>query len=333
MTIIGITMGCPAGIGPEIVLRFFAARQPSSLRPVVIGDSGVLELCGRQLGLPAPCVPWQPGTPLPAAGIPVVEVSALNPAEIVWGAPSRDTGRAMAAYITTGVCLAQEGLVNGLTTCPIAKTVLHSAGYDFPGHTEMLASLTGASSYAMMMAGDRLKITLVTIHRPLRQVPAALSVDTIYQLIHLTDQALKIDFALSRPRIGVAGLNPHAGENGLFGDEEQLVIAPAVARARDNGISAEGPSPPDTIFVKAASGAYDAVVCMYHDQGLIPFKLLHFADGVNVTLGLPIVRTSVDHGTAYDIAGKGLADHGSLAAAVELAGFIGGNRSKYSERC
>lgn len=326
-------MGCPAGIGPEIILRFFAAWRSSSLRPVVIGDSGVLQLCGRQLGLPAPCVPWQPGTPLPAAGIPVVEVSALNPAEIVWGAPSRNTGRAMATYITTGVRLAQEGLVHGLTTCPIAKTVLHSAGYDFPGHTEMLASLTGASRYAMMMAGDRLKVTLVTIHCPLRQVPAALSVDKIYQLILLTHQSLKIDFALHRPRIGVAGLNPHAGENGLFGDEEQLIIAPAVARARDNGISAEGPSPPDTIFGKAASGAYDAVVCMYHDQGLIPFKLLHFADGVNVTLGLPIVRTSVDHGTAYDIAGKGLADHGSLTAAVKLAGFIGDNRLNSSERC
>jgi len=332
MTIIGITMGCPAGIGPEIVLRFFAGERPASMRPVVIGDRGVLERCGRDLQLPAPCVTWQPGTPLPATGIPVVEASTLNPAEVVCGAPNWATGQAMANYITTGVRLAQAGLVHGLTTCPISKAALNNAGYNFPGHTEMLASLTRTSHFAMMMAGARLKVTLVTIHRPLREVPPALSVDKIYDLIHITHQALKIDFALDQPRIGVAGLNPHAGESGLFGDEETLAIAPAVARAQENGIGAEGPFPPDTIFVKAASGAYDAVVCMYHDQGLIPFKLLHFTDGVNVTLGLPIVRTSVDHGTAYDIAGKGQADSRSLTSAVALAGIISGNRSKSQQR-
>lgn len=332
MTIIGITMGCPAGIGPEIVLRFFAGERAASMRPVVIGDRGVLERCGKHLQLPAPCVTWQPGTPLPAAGIPVVEASTLSPTEVVFGSPNQVTGQAMADYIRTGVRLAQEEVMQGLTTCPISKAALNSAGYSFPGHTEMLASLTRASHFAMMMAGARLKVTLVTIHRPLREVPAALSVDKIYDLIHITHQALKIDFALDQPRIGVAGLNPHAGESGLFGDEETLAIAPAVARAQENGIWAEGPSPPDTIFVKAASGAYDAVVCMYHDQGLIPFKLLHFADGVNVTLGLPIVRTSVDHGTAYDIAGKGQADHRSLTAAVALAGIISGNRSKFTQR-
>jgi len=333
MKIIGITMGCPAGIGPEIILRLFAeVKRPASVQPVVIGDRGVLEQCGKHLQLPAQCVIWQPGTPVPAEGIPVVEASTLSPAEVIYGVPNRATGQAMADYITTGVRLAQEGLVHGLTTCPISKAALNSAGYSFPGHTEMLASLTRASHFAMMMAGTRLKVTLVTIHRPLREVPAALSVDIIYDLIHITHQALKVDFALDQPRIGVAGLNPHAGESGLFGNEEALAIAPAVARAQENGICAEGPSPPDTIFVKAASGAYDAVVCMYHDQGLIPFKLLHFADGVNVTLGLPIVRTSVDHGTAYDIAGKGQADYRSLTAAVALAGIISGNRSKFQQR-
>lgn len=321
-------MGCPAGIGPEILLRFFAGKRAASVHPVVIGDCGVLERCGKQLHLPAPCVSWQPGTALPTEGIPVVEVSKLGPDEVRHGSPTPITGRAMADYITTGVRLTQSGLVRGLTTCPISKAALQGAGYPFPGHTEMLASLTGASSFAMMLAGARLKVTLVTIHRPLRQVPAGLSVEGICNLIHITHRALKIDFALERPRIGVAGLNPHAGEGGLFGDEEAHLIAPAVARARELGIAAEGPFPPDTIFVKAASGSYDAVVCMYHDQGLIPFKLLHFADGVNVTLGLPIVRTSVDHGTAYDIAGKGLADHRSLSEAVTLAGVISGNRSR-----
>ena len=330
MTIIGITMGCPAGVGPEIILRFFAEKRPASVHPVVIGDRGVLERCGEHLRLPAPCISWQPGTELPATGIPVVEVSKLTPAEVVYGSPSQNTGRAMAEYITTAAHLAQAGMVQGLTTCPISKTALQGAGYSFPGHTEMLASLTGATSFAMMMAGARLKVTLVTIHRPLREIPAALSVDRVHELIQITHRALKVDFALARPRIGVAGFNPHAGEGGLFGHEEARVIAPAVARARDLGITAEGPLPPDTIFVKAVSGSYDAVVCMYHDQGLIPFKLLHFADGVNVTLGLPIVRTSVDHGTAYDIAGKGLADHRSLTAAVALAGIISGNRSRIS---
>ncbi|EKD38515.1 MAG: hypothetical protein ACD_75C00708G0007, partial [uncultured bacterium] len=205
-------------------------------------------------------------------------------------------------------------------------------GYSFPGHTEMLASLTGAADFAMMMAGTRLKVTLVTIHRPLREVAAALSIDGILNLIHITHQALMIDFDIARPRIGVAGLNPHAGEGRLFGSEEELVIAPAVARAQAGGMNVQGPYPPDSIFVKAASGAFDAVVCMYHDQGLIPFKLLHFADGVNVTLGLPIVRTSVDHGTAYDIAGKGLASHRSLAEAIALAGTISKNRSKNQPR-
>ena len=330
---IGITMGCPAGIGPEIILRCFAENnRPPGLHPVVIGDRHVLEKCGEDLRLPAPCVTWQPGTPLPAAGIPVVQVSTLSPDQITWGSPNPATGRAMADYITTGVQLVQGGFLQGLTTCPISKAALNSAGYSFPGHPEMLASLTGAADFAMMMAGTRLKVTLVTIHRPLREVPAALSIDGILKLIHITHQALMIDFDIARPRIGVAGLNPHAGEGRLFGSEEELVIAPAVARARAEGMNVQGPYPPDSIFVKAASGAFDAVVCMYHDQGLIPFKLLHFADGVNVTLGLPIVRTSVDHGTAYDIAGKGLASHRSLTEAIALAGTISNNRSKNQPR-
>jgi 4-hydroxythreonine-4-phosphate dehydrogenase len=330
MTIIGITMGCPAGIGPEIVLRLFAEKLPGSLRPVVIGDSGVLKRCGKKLQIAAPCVSWQPGTALPAEGIPVVEVSSLPEEVVVCGSPNRDTGKAMAEYITAGVKLVADSLADGLATCPISKAALNDAGYPFPGHTEMLASLTRSSHFAMMMAGTKLKVTLATIHQPLRKIPALLDVDTISDLIAITHRALKIDFALSRPRIGVAGLNPHAGEGGLFGDEEDQVIAPAVARAREQGICAEGPFPADTIFYKAANGIFDAVVCMYHDQGLIPFKLLHFVDGVNVTLGLPIVRTSVDHGTAYDIAGKGLADHRSLAEAVTLAGIISENRLKFS---
>jgi 4-hydroxythreonine-4-phosphate dehydrogenase len=172
----------------------------------------------------------------------------------------------------------------------------------------------------------------VTIHRPLREVADALTIDTIYNMIHTTHQALSVDFAIKEPKIAVAGLNPHGGESLLFGNEEEHIIGPAIERAKTDNIRASGPYPPDTVFFKAASGDFDAVVCMYHDQGLIPFKLLHFEDGVNITLGMPVVRTSVDHGTAYDIAGKGLASHRSLVEAVNLAAVISRNRSSHSEQ-
>jgi 4-hydroxythreonine-4-phosphate dehydrogenase len=332
MTIIGITMGCPAGIGPEIVLRYFAGtKRLSDLQPVVLGDIGVLEKCASQLQLPSSCIPWVPGTPVPDRGIPVFQLSDLEREEIIWGQPSKATGLAMARYIEAGVELSLQGLIHGITTCPISKASLNEAGYHFPGHTEMLASLTGSNNYAMMMAGSKLKVTLVTIHCPLRDVSEALTEDSVFNMISITHRALMVDFGIRNPSIGVAGFNPHGGENRLFGSEEEEVIGPAVKRARKENINVSGPYPPDTVFFKAASGAFDAVVCMYHDQCLIPFKLLHFEDGVNVTLGLSIVRTSVDHGTAYDIAGKGLASHQSLREAVNMAAVISSNRAS-SER-
>jgi len=235
----------------------------------------------------------------------------------------------MVNYITKGVEYIKQGWLDGIATCPISKEALNDAGYNFPGHTEMLADLTGATDYAMMMAGSKLCITLVTIHCPLSEVPTAISTERILRLIQTTDRALKVDLGITRPRIAVAGLNPHGGENQLFGSEEFHTIEPAVSLGCEEGIDVSGPFPPDTVFVKASRGEYDAVVCMYHDQGLIPFKLLHFSDGVNVTIGLPIVRTSVDHGTAYDIAGKGMADGDSLVEAVKLAAKISYNRNNY----
>jgi 4-hydroxythreonine-4-phosphate dehydrogenase len=328
MTIIGITMGCPAGIGPEIILRYFAENENSSeIQAVVLGDRKVLEKCSADVQLPAPCVPWLPGSPLPASGIPVVQLSALEQDDIEWGRPNKTTGIAMAHYIEAGVKLAQQGFIQAITTCPISKSSLNDAGYHFPGHTEMLASLTKSSTFAMMMAGNKLRVTLVTIHCPLREVANGLTDDAVYTMIRTTHQALMTDFGISDPKIAVAGLNPHGGENRLFGSEEEQIIEPAIAHARTDNMNVSGPYPPDTVFFKAASGAFDAVVCMYHDQGLIPFKLLHFDDGVNITLGLPIVRTSVDHGTAYDIAGKGLANHRSLGEAVRLAAVISRNRA------
>ncbi|OKY74460.1 MAG: 4-hydroxythreonine-4-phosphate dehydrogenase PdxA [Desulfobulbaceae bacterium DB1] len=326
-----MTMGCPVGIGPELILKFFAgaASRAATAPVVVIGDPSVLAWCSRVLSIPARIVPWQPGEPVHPGVIAVHAPTAspfLDPQSLVWGRPDILTGKAMACWIETAVALALEGQVRGVVTCPITKKALCEAGYHFPGHTEMLASLCRSGNYAMMMAGDRLKVTLVTIHVPLARVPSALTSDKVVELIVMTGRSLRDDFAVPSPRLAVAALNPHAGESGLFGDEEERIIGPAIRRAAEEGWLVSGPYPPDTVFHKAAGGAFDAVVCMYHDQGLIPFKLLHFADGVNVTIGLPIVRTSVDHGTAYDIAGQGKADPSSLIAAVAMAGKIAANR-------
>jgi len=325
---VAITMGCPAGIGPEIVLRF-RAEMAEAGKAVVIGDSNVLERCAAELSLPVKVRNWLPGEAVDGEALNVLHCPSIDAEKLVWGRPDRDTGRAMALYIEEAVRRIQLGELSAMVTCPIAKKTLQEAGYTYPGHTEMLADLCGTKRYAMMMAGETLRVCLATIHVPLRQVPSLLHADDIYDLILLTALALQRDFGVKAARIAVAGLNPHSGESGLFGREEEEIIAPAVRRAREAGIDVSGPLPPDTVFYKAAQEAlYDVVLCMYHDQGLIPFKLLHFRDGVNVTLGLPIVRTSVDHGTAYDIAGLGKANYESLAAAFRMAGQIAANRAE-----
>ena len=324
---IAITMGCPVGVGPEIVLHFFSRFSASGYLPVVFGDRGVLQRCADELKIKAEFDVWQPGAPVQEGRIPVFELSHLSVKDLVWGQPTIATGKAMVCYIEQAVQLILEGTFSAMVTCPISKASLNQAGYSFPGHTEMLAALTGSSRYVMMMAGSRLRVTLATIHCPLSSVPARLKSTELADLIRMTHAALCYDFGIAIPRIAVAALNPHAGESGLFGREEETIIRPAIEDMQAQGIEVQGPFPPDTIFHKAATGLYDVVICMYHDQGLIPFKLLHFKDGVNVTLGLPIVRTSVDHGTAYDIAGKGIADPASLAAAVDMAVLIAENRN------
>jgi len=328
--LIGITMGCPVGIGPEIILRFMAdTGEIEGFRPVVLGDIGVLERCAGDLAINVDIVQWRPdliNIPSCAGVIPVMPLSRLEPSSLQWGQPNIATGRAMAAYIEEAAHQARQGKLAAMVTCPITKSALHMAGYNFPGHTEMLASLCASSDYAMMMAGAKLRVTLVTIHVSLAAVPTGITTSDILKTIHLTGSSLQGDFGIEKPRIAVAGLNPHAGEDGLFGDEEARLIGPAVSAAVADGWTVMGPYPPDTLFYKAAAGEFDAVVCMYHDQGLIPFKLIHFVDGVNVTMGLPIVRTSVDYGTAYDIAGKGLASPASLRAAFVMAAEIATNR-------
>lgn len=325
---IGITMGDPAGIGPEIIVR--ALSDPDMYccaRPLVLGDPAALTMA----------LPWSGGPTLREVDDPadageapsvldVLPVSRLDPDLLQPGRPTVEGGRSMVEAVRLAVDLTLQGDLDGVVTAPISKRLLQQAGVAFEGHTQLLAHLTGARDVVMMLAGERLRVTLVTIHRPLREVPDLLTEEAVLRTIDLTHRGLRLDFGLDAPRLAVAGLNPHAGEDGLFGDEEQRIIGPAVERARDAGMDVRGPLPADTVFFKAVSGAFDAVVCMYHDQGLIPLKLLHFTDGVNVTLGLPIVRTSVDHGTAYDIAGRGAADASSLKAALRTAAFMVTNR-------
>ncbi len=214
-----------------------------------------------------------------------------------------------------------------MVTGPISKAAMHLSGYAYPGHTELLAERTGTPEVAMMLAGGAFRVVLATIHCALAEVPGRLTDEGLFRLLDLTCRALARDFGLARPRLGVAALNPHAGEGGMFGREEETVIAPAVRRAEAAGLTVQGPYPADTLFWRHSQGEFDAIVAMYHDQGLIPLKLLHFMDAVNVTLGLPIIRTSVDHGTAYDLAGTGKAHPGSLKAAILMAGEMARRRA------
>jgi 4-hydroxythreonine-4-phosphate dehydrogenase len=329
MLALAITMGCPAGIGPEIILKQFSRCPPDPHRPsVVIGDRQVLEFYAARLNIDCTLISWQPGKPIPSAQgtIPLYESSHLSRSSIKPGCYNTETAMAMSSAIRSAVSGIKDNYFSGLCTCPISKEALQKSGEHFPGHTEMLASLCSSTDQVMMLAGPSLRVTLATIHCAISQVPALLNTKDLLKLYHTTSRSLQIDFAIPSPRLAVAALNPHASEGGMFGTEEEDIIVPSIILGRREGLDLHGPFPPDTVFNKASQGDYDAVICMYHDQGLIPFKLLHFADGVNVTLGLPLVRTSVDHGTAYDIAGHGIADPSSLNAAIDMGHSIIANR-------
>ena len=319
---IGITMGDPVGIGPEIIVK---ALQEGSVWdvcvPFVLGDRQVmdkaLKLLGSDLKLRS-VKEIKPGEEKEKV-INLLALSKLNPRQVAFGKPNRDTGGAMIGYIRKTIHLALENKIDGMVTCPINKAAMTLAGYAYPGHTELLAEETKTKEFAMMLAGKKLKVVLATIHVSLRMVPKILSSEKVFSCICLTHNSLKKFFGIKKPRLAVAALNPHAGEEGLFGDEEEKIIDPMIKKAQNCGIDVLGPFSPDTLFYFAVKGSYDAVICMYHDQGLIPLKMLHFEDAVNVTLGLPIIRTSVDHGTAYDIAGSGKANPKSLINALALA--------------
>ncbi len=250
--------------------------------------------------------------------IDLIDLKNIRLGSLKIGKVNKMAAKAAVDYIKKAVSLAKEGEIDAITTAPVNKKGLQRAGFRFLGHTELLTHLTKTKNYAMMLMGGPLKVVLVTTHLPLSKVSSSLSKEKIYQTIRLAWDNMKY-FGIRKPRIGVAGLNPHAGEEGLFGKEEKKFIIPAVKKAKKKGIKAEGPISPDTVFQRTLKGEFDCVVCMYHDQGLIPLKMLAFDKGVNITLGLPIIRTSVDHGTAYEIVGKGIANPTSLIEAIKLA--------------
>lgn len=331
-------MGDPAGVGPEIVVKAWAERQAVSLPAFfAIGDPGVYERAFAQLGMAA-AVTTIP-SPIAAAGVFAQALPVLSVPLAVRETPGRPDSANAAAVIEairrgTALCLAGEAAA--LVTCPIAKAVLYEAGFAAPGHTEFIAELTahapmsGPRGPVMMLAGASLKVALATVHMPLKRAAETLNADDIVRVASVTDAALRQDFAVPHPRIALAGLNPHAGEGGALGREEIEIVNPAAAALRARGIAATDAQPPDTLFHEEARAGYDAVIAMYHDQGLIPLKTLHFWDAVNLTLGLPIVRTSPDHGTAFDIAGHGRARADSLIAALRMADQIAARRAALS---
>jgi 4-hydroxythreonine-4-phosphate dehydrogenase len=315
-----ITFGDAAGIGPEIVAKTFSdASFMEQYSAFVAGDLGILQEAASRWG--NSLVVEQISAPeehTPAAGrMQVVSLSAL-PAHLRHGEVSAAAGQAAFHAIRQSIEWANEGRVSAICTAPIHKEALAAAGVPYPGHTEMLADLSGTSDFGMMLANPHLRTLLVTVHCSILDAVRKLSVDRELQVIRLAHRSLR-SMGITQPRIAVAGLNPHAGEGGLFGSEDMELIAPAVAQARQEGIDAVGPLPGDTVFMQARKGRYDIVVAQYHDQGLIPVKLLGVEDGVNVTVGLPFVRTSPDHGTAFDIAGQGIADPSSLKTALATA--------------
>lgn len=321
-------MGDPAGIGGELSLKAWLALRATALPFVALDDPVRLEQLARDMGLAVPVRQVEdvaeagavfpsalPVLPVPLAAIPVP------------GQPDQANAQAVVASIEQATRLALAGAVGGVVTNPINKAALYQAGFAYPGHTEFLAELTGATGQQiMMLASPMLRVVPVTVHASLRDSIAMLTTDMIVAAARTTTAALRRDFGIVSPRLAIAGLNPHAGEQGALGTEETTMVQPAIDTLRAEGIDVSGPWPPDTMFTAAARARYDVAICMYHDQALIPLKTLDMDHGVNVTLGLPIVRTSPDHGTAFDIAGKGVADVTSLLAALKLAAALARRR-------
>ncbi|QHA89933.1 D-threonate 4-phosphate dehydrogenase [Serratia rhizosphaerae] len=319
--IIAITMGDPAGIGPEIIIKALAEGELSGARVVVVGCLQTLQRI-QALGI-TPAAELRPIATVAQARfapgvINVIDEPLADPAALEAGKVQAQAGDLAYRCVKRATELAIAGDVQAIATAPLNKEALHLAGHMYPGHTELLATLTHSRDYAMVLYTDKLKVIHVSTHIALRTFLDTLSAERIETVVSMADTFLK-RVGFSQPRIAVAGVNPHAGENGLFGDEEIKIVSPAIAAAKARGIDVYGPCPPDTVFLQAYEGQYDMVVAMYHDQGHIPLKLLGFYDGVNITAGLPFIRTSADHGTAFDIAWTGKAKSESMAISIQLA--------------
>lgn len=317
---VAVTLGDPAGIGPEIVAKAFAEEGfARDHRAVVVGDEAILKRAVRLLGLSLQVrVIEDPDDGLYEPGVIDLVAASELPEDLPFGELDSRAGAAAYGYVEQAVRLAREDRIQAICTAPLNKEALHLAGLKYPGHTEILARLTETRDYAMMLVAPDLRVIHVSTHLSLREAIERATPERELVVMRLAHNAMR-SIGIERPRIAVAGLNPHAGENGLFGDDEARKIEPAISVARDEGLRVSGPWSADTVFGRARGGDFDIVVVQYHDQGHIPIKLLGFESGVNVTVGLPFFRTSVDHGTAFDIAGTGEADHASLIAALDLA--------------
>jgi 4-hydroxythreonine-4-phosphate dehydrogenase len=324
VTPIALTMGDPAGIGGELTLRAWRTLHRSGPCFMAIDDPARLAALSADIPITELASPESARTVF-AEALPVLSVRLAAAARP--GHPDKANAKAVIASIERAASLCLQGAVSGMVTNPINKAALYDAGFAHPGHTEFLAELSGVhGKQIMMLVSPELRVVPVTVHASLRNSIAKLTTEAIVAAARTTAAALQRDFRIARPRLAIAGLNPHAGEQGALGDEETTIIGPAIATLRAEGIDVSGPWPPDTMFTAKARTRYDAAICMYHDQALIPLKTLDMDHGVNLTLGLPIVRTSPDHGTAYDIAGKGIANPASLIAAIELAALLATRR-------
>ncbi|ADL07426.1 4-hydroxythreonine-4-phosphate dehydrogenase PdxA [Thermosediminibacter oceani] len=317
--LVAITMGDPAGVGPEISLKAAASVDVSGVaRPLILGSGPVLRYYADLLKLSVPLRSINSPEDYLDGFVNYIPVNNLSLTDFEVGKVSSLCGRAAYEYLEAGVKMALRGEVSAIATAPLNKEALHRAGLEFAGHTEILAKLTGTKDYAMMLVAGNLRVIHVSTHVAIRKACDLVKEERVYKTVTMAAAAAG-SLGIRDPRIAIAGLNPHAGEKGLFGDEEIKEIVPAVEKAREQGFDVYGPLSPDTVFLKASRGEYDVVVAMYHDQGHIAVKMAGFEKGVNITVGLPIIRTSVDHGTAFDIAGNGIADERSMVEAVKLA--------------
>ena len=326
LPVIGVTVGDPAGIGPEIVLKSLSDPAMAEVcRPILIGDIENLRSTNEHLRLGRQLVIHSDIEPSSGEIEVIDQANSDGPTE--FGTENAATGRSAARNIEAAVDLWKDGVIDAIATAPISKNALKLAGYKFPGHTEFLASLTNTQEFAMSFFAERLRVVLLSTHVSLKDAIELVTTESLVSLISFADRKLP-DFIGKRPTIAVAGINPHASEGGMFGDEEASRIAPAIEKCRSEGIDVSGPYSPDTIFLRGFRGEFDLVVACYHDQATIAVKSLSFGSSVNVTLGLPLVRTSVDHGTAFDIAGKGIADESSMKAAIRLAADLVTSRKR-----